>query len=324
MKAKREKITQKKKKRRLFAGKLFLIAGGLILLVLGLVLFRFFHHSILPKEGRITIGLGPKPLVLVSYSKEEETLVFLLIPEKILLPAAYGYGQYRIEAFKRLAELTNRPSLLQESLSSSLALPLHGWIEQPHSLPEETTGRTLKKWFLEQIKEKLLGKGQTALFPLDLLRSWWLILRSPAAKIRVLTLAEDRGLRESVLPDGSFFWEFAEEETDQLVKEFFSEGQIKKEKIAIGIANATGKTGLAKKAARLVTNLGGSVVEVTDWPSSLTNSVLRIDPDREITFSIEKVARAFNCEIKRISPEPFAVDALMIVGEDFSQKIGFD
>lgn len=319
----RKKKKAKSQKRSWVLKKVILVflLMGLIGLILGL--YRFLKSGQLPREGRLTIGFGSNPVIIASVSPEQDSLTFLLIPERTLIESSQGYGEYRIEVFKKLSEVEDKPWLLQESLQAYLGLPIDGWLKKPADLPVQLEEQSLKRWYQKQVFRTFKRAGQpgieerTNLYPADFLRLWLISLSVKSPNLKVISLDKDQALSEVELADGGRFFAVDLVKTDDLIADYFFEEKIKKEKLTVGVVNATGRAGLAKKAARLATNLGATVIKIADWPEKLSESQIRVGVLKPLSFTANKLAWVFKSDVKQIETDSFLVDVLVVVGEDF-------
>jgi hypothetical protein len=317
MKRKRPK---KEFRRRQIVSKMVFLLLLVVLAGLGFRIYQFFQTSQLPSKGNLVVGFQSSPIVIASLSPQEKKLNFLLVPTETLMESLDGLGQYRLGAFGQLEEVAQAPFLFKESLESYLSLPIEGWLSGTLNPPPGTDEKSFKKWYQDQARGALRGKVKADLNQLDLFKIWFFSLAIRTPDIEIISLEEDKELQKKVFPDGTVFYELDLEKADILIQEFFSEEEIKKEKLTVGVANATDHSGLGKRASRMITNLGGIVLKIDDWGESLAFSRIRIRPGKEKTLTAEKLALSFGFPIEEGDFNQFLVDVLVIVGEDFWQK----
>ena len=66
------------------------------------------------------------------------------------------------------------------------------------------------------------------------------------------------------MPDGQVAYEVEPERLEQLAKKYFFERKVREENFLIEVVNSTLHSGLGERAARILSNIGGDVVAVTD------------------------------------------------------------
>jgi hypothetical protein len=79
--------------------------------------------------------------------------------------------------------------------------------------------------------------------------------------------------------------------------------------------NASGQTGLASQAEKLIANIGGQLVEVGDWPEEINGCWLRTTASAKETYTSQKLAKIFHCQIKPELSGGDRWDLLMILGK---------
>lgn len=316
-----ERVKQREK--RIFLGKRLAegILTGLVLVFLLWAGWRgiwFFKKSLFLPRGRWVVGFESNPFLVVSFAPGEKAATVLIIPGKTLIKSNYGYGYYRAESFERLGQLEGREGLLKESLSTNLALPIEGWVGGAGSLPEEE--EKLGSWLRDQFWQGLREK-KTDLSSFDLWRLWWYSWQVKKSAFEVITLKEGSCLNRDDYPDGSWFYRLDLSCLDSLLGHHFTEEEFEKERKTVGVVNATDYPGLAREASRVVSNLGGLVLKIDDWEERDFFCRLRIGEEEKPGFTVKKLARVFNCEVEEGELGSFAVDVLLILGDDYRRRV---
>ncbi|HUW21728.1 MAG TPA: LytR C-terminal domain-containing protein [Candidatus Bathyarchaeia archaeon] len=315
--------TKKKRQEKQRRDLVYVIGMLLVLIALigsGFRLYKFFTTRQLPRKGQIIIGFESLPLAIVSFVPSQKTLVFLLIPERTLIDAVHGYGQYRVEAFNELERINEESFLLSESLIYQLGLPIDGWVKSAPPLPAQLAARELKKWYRRAIWTAFKKESETNLAAFDLAKIWWFVYAVRNADVKVISLEQEKSLDEAIFPDGSLFYKVDQEKGDLLLKKYFIDDEIKKEKLTIGVANATNSPGLAKKIGRIINNFGGTLVKLGDWSQNLNGCEIRVKSTNG-GYTSEKLARVLDCPIREGDFGSFMVDVLVVVGQDFCEKV---
>lgn len=105
---------------------------------------------------------------------------------------------------------------------------------------------------------------------------------------------------------------------DPFVQKNFADADIEDSRIAIEVVNGTKYPALANKMARYVTNLGGRVVSIGNFDRNDVQSSVIIGAKNKIN---RKIARICNCDIVEQELTNHRGDVLVVVGEDYNQKL---
>jgi len=295
--------------------KWFLILIAFIFLVgIGWRAIGFFKNSVWDGRSRLNLALKISPISLVSFDARSQTINFLIIPDGTYIEAAGDYGPYRIEKIYPLGELEGRGmALLTASLEGYLGLPIDGWLMADEKWEEAGGARRLLSDLIgTMMKDKLM----TNLSYWDLARLWLMTSRTRAHKIEAVNLGETTVAEEFSLPDGTQSRRINSQRINQIISRLFTDDRLRQEDLAIAIMNAGGKTGLAAKGARLVTNIGGRLVEVGDWPEPLDSCQIKTTPDNKKTYTSQKLAKVFGCQIETDLGKEARWDLLIILTSD--------
>jgi hypothetical protein len=304
----------------------------IILIILGLFLTVFLGRSFylglkqqtLPSDKRVTIGLGTESVLLISYLPEDKSISFIFVPGEIFLPAVGGYGQYKLDLFEHLADLEKEPFVLQESLAYHLAVPIDGWYKADVDLFAHSNVKTVKRWFIRQTWSSFLRfnrlseKNITNMTRVDFLKLWFWALNSPLKKARLFSLEDYQ--QKILLPDNSEAFQLDLTKSDFLIQKIVFNPSIKDEELSVGLANATDNAGLAQEVARLVTNIGGTVLKIDNWEKEKDVTEIRIaSSDLKETTTVQELKRILNCQAEVGDSKDFLVDVLIILGQDYSK-----
>jgi len=195
-------------------------------------------------------------------TKTGKILIFILTPAKnmstvIIVPGESvietpWFGAYQAKKLSLLARQEESPSIFPRSLAFFLGVPVD-------------RGLTKTNLEVDQSDEKAIKKKLRGIFSpfksIDDFRVWrWLGSRERVW--RIINLA-DFG-RETRLPDGSRVLVIDTKAISDRFWELFTDPVIKNEDIPIGVFNSGEVSGLAEKAATIIRNFGGRVVEVAD------------------------------------------------------------
>ena len=101
-----------------------------------------------------------------------------------------------------------------------------------------------------------------------------------------------------------------------MINRLFADEVIRQENLAIGVMNASNQTGLAAQGEKLITNLGGRLVEVGDWPEETTGCLLKTTSTAKKSYTSQKLAKIFHCQIETGLSGGERWDLLIILGKD--------
>ncbi len=299
MKKKKEpRWLQEQEKRRKFKThkaitNLLLLIFLLLFLGISWRFYGFFKNSTWDGKNRLTLVLKIDPVSLVSFDPESEEISFLIIPDGSYIEAVNNYGFYRIEKIYPLGELEGRGvEFLSASLEAYLGLPIDGWVIADRKWTNET-----KSLLSSLIASAIKDKSTSSLSRWDLIRLWLAINQTRAHKIEVIDLGETTATEEFVLPDGNLAKKVDNQRLSRIISNLFTDYRIRREDLAIAVMNAGTETGLAAKAAKLISNIGGRLVEIGDWSGELDQCQLRTSVEARKSYTTQKLLDIFDCQM---------------------------
>jgi len=307
----REQKQRKKHKSRKIVGFILTIIIPILLVGVSWRIYGDFKNSVWDGKNRLNLVLNIDPVTLASFDPGSQTISFLTIPDGTYIEAAGDYGPYRIEKIYPLGKLEGRGiELLAASLETYFGLPVDGWIEAEEKWQEATGAKKLLSGLIGLgIKEK----SMTSLSRWDLVRLWLTVNRTRGHKIETVDLGETTVAEEFSLPDGTDARRIDNKRISRIISNLFTDYQIRQEDLAIAIMNAGGETGLAAKAARLVANIGGRLVEVGDWSEELKECQVKTTPSVKKTYTSQKLANIFSCQLQADLGEDSRWDILIVL-----------
>ena len=306
--------------------------GLFLLLVLILIGFLAYQgwatmkDSLWNGQNRLTIGFNTQPVLLVSFDPQRERLIFLSVPEGTNLQAIRGYGVYRVGSLWELGMIENREgTLFIESLENSLAVPVDAWISPPDQdqVVEFLLGvdaQTRKQYFLASLLTTLRSL-ETNLTRWDLFRLWRQVQSVGHRQISLVDLAQANVLEVKKLADGSQAWEVDSKRLDVLLADLFPDTKIKEENLSIAVYNGTDFSGLANQAARLISNLGGRVVEVGDREAKTDQCLVLSEEDQAASRTVKKLIKVFDCQFQPTTMTKERGAVVVILGEAYWRLI---
>lgn len=264
------------------------------------------------QKGRFNFVFAAEPVLVLSLSPREESLTVVLIPQNTYIEAARSFGLYRAEAIYPLGELDGMGGqLLKGSVQEFLGVPIEGYIrinpkfEYRNSKFSQEELIDLKKrvvsWrvFLKPQKAlKFIRENlATDLTFWDMARIWLQAKKVGSGKVNLIDLEKSGVLSPFHLPDGQVGKIGDPLLIDNLLKDFFLEPTVRSEKIAVEVLNGTDTPGLAGRAARIITNMGGKVTHVGESQERFDRSLLRGNKQVLGSLTAFKIRKLFDCRV---------------------------
>lgn len=219
---------------------------------------QFLWHG----ESTINLVFKNGQITLFSFDPNEGIIKLANIPPDTYIEAADGFGNWQIHSISQLRQ--DNPvlgdELLRKSLADFLGLPINGFLEFDGSFKEKDAAAIIQQ--LKQNPLILVGNKdlKTNLTPLELA----LLLKGVRGvrfdKIQSFNLESLNLLDNIRLSDGTWAKTIEPAKIDGFISNYFSDSRIIKEQATIAVFNATSIPGLAQKAARQITNMGGNVI----------------------------------------------------------------
>lgn len=174
-----------------------------------------------------------------------------------------GYGDWSASSIYKLGDEENPPvgeKLLQLSVSKLVGLPVDGYIiiNSKSELSSEKFLTDLKKNPLTSIN--YFSSSKTNLSPRQILDLIGYLSSVRTDKIAFLDLEQSDITESKLLADSTRVLGVNTVKLDLFIREKMGDKLILDEEIPLAVFNATSHPGLAQEAARVLTNLGGNVV----------------------------------------------------------------
>ena len=253
-------------------------------------------------EFNINLVLKDKDISFVSYNPKEQKIIIIKIPDETYLDVPQGFGKWQLRAVYDLGQ----SQLLKNTLAGFFGLPVDGFVEtnqladflqkNPFSflslLPSLKTDLTL--WELMRLKIGLTKVRFDKIIEIDLVKV----------------------LDKTSLPDGSSVLTADPVKLDGILS--LSEPSFVSEQKSIAVFNATDHPQLAQKANRLISNLGGHVIIVSNSKIRLKTTVTYGEKSATLT----RLQQIFGADGK-INPEQLEgiessrAEINLFLGEDY-------
>lgn len=187
-------------------------------------------------------------LSVLTYNPQDEKITIIKIPDQTLIEVPSGLGSWQARSIQGVGG----EEVLKDSIASFLGIPLDGFIDSKTDLISEA--RKDKLGILKKI-----SSIKTDLTFLELLRLQFSLSSVRFDKIKTVDLLEAQVLDKKRLADGTEVFSADPFKLDSVLSDFV-DPKIISEHLTIGVFNATSYPQLAQKGARMITNLGGNVI----------------------------------------------------------------
>lgn len=286
----KHKYKKAHKKSQWLIGVGFLIFLGL-LLVCGF-LYREAKKSIW--DGRSRLGVvhqDENQILLEIILSDQDRLIKLKIPFDLVVEVPFGYGQYQFEKIYRLGELDEcGGKLLTRSAQDLMGISVKGY-QYNHQTNLSWWDRLRVSWFKFKVKKTIK-----------------------------LSLIEEVGLNETILPDGSRTLDSSQGLIDEFVNQYLFDEMIVNEGLSIAVLNASGVTNLATKAARIINNLGGEVSTVSNQDQVSQSELWVKDKNLLTSETLKNLKEIFNIEVIKVAEvSEYRADLVLVISEDYSR-----
>jgi len=246
---------------------------------------------------------------LLILNPTEKKVMVLDIPPETEINVPGGFGSWPVRSIFGLGEKKSQgATLLKNSLSDFYGLPVSGYLETQLS-PLEAV-KVLKNNPLPSLTGRSQQRSDLTIF--ELLRLYLCLGAVRSDKITELDLLALEVLDPFNLADGTKVYR-ANSRLDTFIQENLSEPKIKSEQLSVAVLNGTNHSGLAQRASRMISNLGGNVI-ITDNTSLIPNSFVT----GQGSFTKNKLTEIFSSKYAKINTQPASrAQVVVYLGEDF-------
>lgn len=227
-------------------------------------------------ESDLNLVIKMDTTYLLSYQPVGKELTIIKFPADIYMDVPFNFGKWSMRSIYDLGQAEKPPmgpQLLRDSINTSFDILVDGYLilgDSTRSLPDLINSE--RGSILPGID--ILSKAKTDLNLMEFFKIWWAIKDVRSDKIEIIDLEKSNLTQWLLLPDGSRVIALDEVKLDQLEVDRFATDKIKKEGLSIGIYNATDFPGLAEKAARILTNMGGKVIFTSNASEKVDKSTI--------------------------------------------------
>jgi hypothetical protein len=285
--------------------------------VIGITIWKTYFvlkQSIWDGEHQLNIVIDAQPVILVSFEPvRDPPLNILTIPEQTQIEIVHDFGFYRLESVTGLAGYEGRigGQLLAESLSEYLGIPQEAYISELDIKQADNKNPT--SFISETIWNLLRGHGRTNLSKWDLVRLLWQIKLRHLDRSSLINLCDDDVCYKETLIDGSEVIKINLEKADRITDDYFKDNLICQESLTISVLNQTSSVGLANTAARMITKIGGRVIQIGEEKDTGIKCILRTNPRLFKSYTLKRLKRIFGCQLQIGEINSQRADIVLIV-----------
>lgn len=267
------KATQSKRQVRKRTKLAFIILGIVIILLLLSQAVKFTKMLFSPWQDSVhrtffwngdfnlNLVIKGKDISLLSFDPQNTKVVIYSIPQNSYLEVARGFGKWQLRSVYDLgaSQQVGGGRLLSDTLSDFFGLPVDGFLvfsgKYANIEADSIVSESRNPFFVTSI----LPFIRTDLTPFELIRLQKGLSSVRFDKVRKIDLAAANLLTKEKLADGTDVYTPDVFKLDSVLSGM-KDYSFASEHKTIAIFNSTNYPGLAQKAARVITNMGGDVI----------------------------------------------------------------
>lgn len=278
-------------------------------------------------DGEFNLNLvvrKEQTVFVLVFNPKDEKAILINIPDQTLVSVPSGFGDWQIRSVYDLGGPSpNGALLLEETLTSLLGIPIDGFLDIGE-LKEVKDGDEMIAKFGKNLFGgfMLIPSIKTDLTLWELIRLKMGLLSVRFDKVEKLDLFGAGGLEKSYLPDGTEVFRPDLIRIDGIIASSVADPAIQFEHKNIAIFNAADIGGIAKSAARVVTNIGGNAIITTNHAQKIRHTQVIGEASQTLKRLIQIFEKCGD-DCDRIDPKDedlvsSRAQINIILGEDYS------
>lgn len=271
----------------------------------------------------INVAVRGASVSLFSFNPAQKKITIIKLPDQTYLDVPGGFGKWQIRSVYDLGQ-SNKiggGELLERTLTSFFGVPVEGFIQLKGTFAQKEAEDFIY-WIRQNPMNIFLANKYTKsdLSFLELTHLNLKLFQVRFDKVNSINLEVLSVLDKSSLPDQTEVLIGDPVRLDSVLVSLADE-TIKTEHKTVAVFNATDRPLIAQKAARIITNLGGNVIQISN--TSLKQDKTRIRGEQSQT--LKRLTQIFGCcdkiepQLERISSR---AQINVILGEDFFFRLG--
>ncbi len=284
---------------------------------------RSYHWN---GDTNINVVVKSDDLALLSFDPNLKEVRLVKIPGEVYTQVPGGFGSWRISSVFDLGQGEKKPigpTLLKSSVQNLIGVPIDGYLEPPAGVSAEEFLTDLRQSPLKGFT--VLTEVKTDLTPIEVFKLTRGLSTVRFDKVINYDLHSEGLLEESKLADGTDSLVINEIKVDGFVTANLADQKLKDEGVTIAVYNATEHPGLAQKASRMITNMGGDVIIASSLGETKQKSFIFVKPDstnhkytQDRLNQIFATCKTTDCAIlEKSKTEEFRAQINVVLGEDF-------
>lgn len=292
---------------------------GLFFLILS---STFIYLVTKPSQGRFNILLIGENVLLVSLEKNQNTATVVSIPQNTMLSGTFAKGSVLAGSLYKLDSVSKQKGhLVDTTIREFLGVPIDGFVLIDKNLTIDN-----KDKFLETvngslgIQSNIFPTKKTNLTLIGASRFYYNLGKIRPDKINFINLIGS-ALTTQTFPDGSQSLQADEVSLDSYLNARFNEWDILKEGLSIAVFNGTNEPGLASRASRIIHNIGGNVIQVSESPERVVNCIIYVPLEHQNAYTVKRIKNIFDCSVTTKTIEGNRGDVAVVVGSSYNQQV---
>lgn len=225
-------------------------------------------------ESDINIIIKAKDISLLSFSPQNQKVTIIDIPKETYLEASHMFGKWILSSIYDLGQSQNigGGKLLKDTLVNFFAMPIDGFLQFSDEYSQKGSSAIVSDFRKNPFSlVNILPNLKTDLTPFELIRLKLGLSGVRFDKIKQINLGNTSSLQKMRLADGTEVLTVDTIRLDSILSNM-NDPAIQREHKTVAIFNSTNHPGLAQKAARLITNIGGDVIITSNGQNQLKST----------------------------------------------------
>lgn len=266
-----------------------------------------------PRETVVLVG---SPMTVFSWNPRDRSLILITIPEDMTAEGTHGYGTYSFHAFWKLGEIDKKDgTVLSESVSEALGIPVTGYIGAKQGLLDQNV------FTFSHIVSYLRGAYRTNIPFSTFIKFVWLMQVAKPARVDTYDFTHNPSLiaDDVTIADGSHQLLLNPVRVDTQLAHLFEDERVRRETVTTAVFNTTQMPSLGTRVARLLGNLGVSVVSVGNDTPEVDACTIRGTKDALLRVSAKVVEGVLGC-VPVETAEPERADLTIRIGKSYAKR----
>ncbi|MDQ3098416.1 MAG: LytR C-terminal domain-containing protein [bacterium] len=267
---------------------------------------------------------------LIAVDKDDNTVKELVLPENTSIHLPYGLNNFKLKSLYKIAlmEKPNNPlSLVKQTLTDYFGVstkniyvlfnndsntPVHQWLTNPITMfrlafdadwtTKNLTGNT-SRWDMLSLSRTIQAIPDESKTSISILEN------------EIGVIKKDVDNTDTIITD--------QNKLDAYVKKAFENKDLVTEKANITIENATATQGLARSVSRIITNMGGVVIDLHNSETSISETKIIVSDKKWLqSVTLQKIVKSLPySKIETVTTTESKSDITVVLGQDYATFI---